>query len=234
MLEKYLALIKAHERIIIVAILMGFGVYGFNHWVDRSAANADAKTQAAVQAAATADATSKALAAQSAAQQAQFAQQLTAEQQQIASITAAIVSRDAAAKTQIAKVTASTTPTLAVVDLSTEYTLPVPVAVTADGADVPTQDLQLFTATKIDDVTAQSDLLDTKSELTGTQSVLMSCQTTVVDLQKQVTQDGTDLKAHDTAAAAELKQAKDDARKSKWHWFLAGFVSGFLGRSAIK
>lgn len=34
--------------------------------------------------------------------------------------------------------------------------------------------------------------------------------------------------------ATVLKSVKADARKSKWKWFIAGVVTGFIGRSAIK
>jgi uncharacterized membrane-anchored protein YhcB (DUF1043 family) len=234
MLDSYIKWFKAHELLLIVILALVFGGRAFDHYLDKSAAIADQKAALAIQAQAMADANSKALAAQSAQQQAQFAQALVTEQQQIANLTAAIVNRDAAAKNQIAKVTAPTTPTQAIVDLSTEYTLPSPLVALADGADVPTADLQLFTATKIEDVTAQSDLKDTQSELSGSQATLATCEGTVTDLQKQVTQDADDLKAHDTAAAAELKQAKADGRRGKWHWFWTGVVTGFVGRSIIK
>jgi hypothetical protein len=234
MLDKYITFFKAHERVLIVALVLVFGAHCFIHWVDASAKTANTKASIAIEQQANVDAATKALAAQSAAAQAQFAQQLQAEQSQIATLMVAITQRDAAAKTQIAKVTAPTTPTQAIVDLSTEYTLPVAVTLTPDGADVPTQDLQLFTATKIEDVTAQADLKSTQDMLTGSQGALSTCDDTVNTLHDQIAQDAVDLKAHDNASALELKKAKDDARKGKLKWFWYGLVTGFIGRSAIK
>jgi hypothetical protein len=229
-----LSWLQKHERLILGTMVLAVVLFLGNRWFDKSAADADVRAAAAVQVVAVQDAASKQLAAQAAQQTALLAQQITADKQEIASLVATVASRDAASTTKVTNVSGSKTPTQAVSDLSTEYTLAAPVTTTADGADIPTVDIQQFTVAKIEGDTAAADLKDTTSELHISQGDLTSCQGVVSTLQKQVAQDVTDLKAHDDAAAKDLKAAKADARKSKLHWFLVGFVSGFVGRSAIK
>ena len=229
-----LSWLQKHERLILGTMVLAVAAFLGNRWLDRSVVDAEAKAAAAAQVVAVQDAASKQLAAQSAQQTALLAQQIAADKLEMTSLVAAIASREAASAKQIVAVEGPKTPTQAVTDLSTVYTLAVPVVTTADGADVPTVDLQQFTVTKIDADTAKADLTDTRTELNLSEQEVTSCQTAVGTLQKQTAQDLIDLKTHDTAAAADLKDAKAEARKSRWHWFLAGLVAGFTGRSAIK
>jgi hypothetical protein len=48
------------------------------------------------------------------------------------------------------------------------------------------------------------------------------------------TSDNDTCKVQLATDATTLKAVKADARKSKWKWFIAGVVTGFIGRSAIK
>lgn len=234
MLDTYLKWFQSHERTIALVLVLAAGIYGLNRWLDKSTADADTKAAAAAQVSAVQDAASKQLAAQSAQQMALFTQQIIADKQELASLVAAMASRDAASSKKVAEVTGVKTPAQAIANLSTTYTLAAPVTVTADGADVPTVDLQQFTVAKIEGDTAKANLVDTRTELVVTQKEVASCQTVVGTLQKQTAQDVVDLKAHDDKAAADIKKVKADARKGKWHTFWWGVAAGFVGRQAIK
>jgi hypothetical protein len=229
-----LSWLQKHERLILGTMVLAVVLFLGNRWFDKSAADADARAAAAVQVVAVQDAASKQLAAQATQQVALLTQQIAADKQEMTSLVELVASRDAASTTKVTSVSGSKTPTQAVADLSTEYTLAAPVTTTADGADIPTVDIQQFTVAKIEGDTAAADLKDTVSELHISQGDLTSCQGVVSTLQKQVAQDVTDLKAHDDAAAKDLKAAKAEARKSKFKIFWYGFVAGFVGRSVIK
>ena len=226
--------LKDHERIVITFLILSFGIYGFNHWLDKSAVDATTKVTVAEQAAAESKAVTAQALAQLAQQQAQFNEAETARDVQIADLIHQIASRDAASATRVKAVQAPKTPTQAVADVQLNYSLPAPIVVTGDGADVPTADLQLFTTTKINGDTCLGDLQDTRTELSAVTTGLAQASNLLV------TKDGViaDLQAGEvkTKAAndAEVGKLKADARKSKWRWFWAGFATGFMGRSAMK
>jgi hypothetical protein len=226
--------LQKHERIVLTFIVLSFGIYGFNHWLDKSADVANQKALVAQQAAAQSKSVADQALAQLAQQQATFNQAEQARATEMASLVAAIASRDAVTVTRVKAVEQPKTPTQAVTDVQSNYTLPVPITVTSDGADVPTADLQVFTVTKINADTCQSDLQDTRTELASTTTglnraaaLLAEQDTTITDLRGEIAKD-------DAAHVAEVKQLKADARRSKWHWFLAGFLTGIGVRSSIK
>jgi len=226
--------LQKHERIVLTFLVLAFGAWGFNHWLDKSATDANTKAAIAEQAAAQSKSVADTALAQLAQQQASFNQAEQVRETEMASLIAAITSRDAASITRVKAVEQPKTPTQAVTDVQSAYVLPIPITVTSDGADVPTVDLQLFTATKITGDTCTSDLQDTRSELSTTAAGLIQAtgllatkDKAIADLQGEITTDNT-------AHAAEVKQLKADARKHSWRWFWTGVVVGFTGRSAIR
>ena len=232
-LDNYIKWFKAHERALIVALVMGLGVYGFNHHVDKSAEVATTKALIAEQAADAARQTTVTALQQMAQQQTAFNSATAIRDTQIATLVQQIASRDAASATRVKAVEAPKTPTQAVSDVQSNYSLPVPITVTSDGADVPTADLQLFTATKINGDTCTDDLQDTRTELTETTTGLTQATDLLVMKDKAIAAlQAGDVKTAE-ANAAEIKQLKADARKSKWRWFLTGLTLGFAGRSAL-
>jgi hypothetical protein len=214
---------QKHERIVIALFALTLGVWGFNKWVDVSANNA--KTQAAVseQARVAQDTTVKQLQAQMATQAQQFSQSQAEMKAEVLSLVSAIAQRDAKAAQQIQIVTAPKTPTQAVADLTTAYPkLPDAPVVTDGGATVSTADVQQFTVAKIEGDTAKADLDDTKTELTKTNTTLSQAvsllgtkDTVIAGLQLDVTK-------HDKACEDSKTELKREARKDKWHAFLAG------------
>jgi hypothetical protein len=234
-LDNYLKGFKTHERTLIVALVMGIGVYGFNHHVDKSAEVATQKALIAEQVADAANKTTAVALQQVTQQQEAFTQATAVRDAQIASLVAAIASRDAASETRVKVVEQPKTPTQAVADLLTEYpNFPAPVTVTADGADVPIVDIQQLTVAKIDGDTCTNDLQDTRTELATTTAGLTQATGLLVTKDKAI----ADLQAGDVKTAEanviEVKQLKAEARKHGWRWFWTGVVFGFTGRSAIK
>lgn len=226
--------LKQHERIIIASFTLTLGIWGFNKWVDVSAHNADTAAAVAKTAQATADAQAKAYQDYIAKQTALYEADRAASDAKILTLMQTIASRDAKAATAVQQAQQPKTPTQAVTDLETAYTLPAPVVTTDTGATVPTADLQLFTVTKIQGDTCQADLTDTKEAVTTSQAETESAQKMVTDLQGQVKQDAVTLAAHDKDAAAQIDKVKKDARRSKWHIFWWGYGAGFASREAVK
>ncbi len=226
--------LQKHERIVIAFLILCLGVYGFNRWTEKSVN--DAKTQQAIaqQYQVQQDKTTAVMQAALQQQAAQQAQHDAETKQEIVALMAAISARDAATQTKVVEVQQPKTPTQAVTELEAAYTLPAPVTVTDAGAVVPTADIQQFTVAKIEHDAFVLDFKDTKSQLTSCQAEVTGDEGLIAGYQKQVAQDQIDLKAHDDKAAADLKTAKAEARRGKWHTFWAGFVSGFLGRQIIK
>jgi hypothetical protein len=225
--------LQKHERIVITFLVLSFGIYGWNHWLDKSATDATTKADIAEQAAAQSKSVADTALAQLAAQQASFNQAEQARQTFEVSLVVAIASRDAASATRVKAVEAPKTPTQAVTDVQSAYVLPIPITVTSDGADVPTVDLQLFTATKIDGDTCTDDLQDTRTQLSSTTAGLTQATGLLATKDKAITDLQDEITTDNTAHAAEVKQLKADARKSKFHWFLTGLLTG-LGLRSIR
>ena len=64
--------LKDHERIVITFLILSFGIYGFNRWLDKSAVDATTKVTVAEQAAAESKAVTAQALTQLAQQQAQI------------------------------------------------------------------------------------------------------------------------------------------------------------------
>lgn len=221
--------IQRHERIIIVAMMLAVAVFGLNKWFDKSAIDASNKAAVAQQIAQVQHDADVKIAAAVAQQTALFNQQQQVHEQEMATLVAAVASRDSAANQRVTVVTQPRTPTQAVVDLQTTYTLAAPVTVTADGADVPTVDLQQFTVAKIEGDTAKADLTDTRKELDSTQQMLASSVALGDAERNQVAGLQVELKDAAAASKAEIASVKAAARKSKLAWFKGGVVVGFIG-----
>ena len=235
MLDTYLKWFVAHERLVLVLAVLAFGTYGWNKWLDKSAADANAKAAVAEQSALIAKQAADKQAVLMQQQIDQFNQQEAAREQDMASLVAAVASRDAASSKRITDVTAPKTPPQAVTDLNAAYPkLPVPLVPTDTGANVPTADLQQFTVTKIQGDTCQADLTDTKTELANDEESLKNATGVISGFQTQVADDKIAATTAQAAFDKEKKQLVADARKSKWNWFKAGVVVGFIGREFIK
>ena len=218
--------LQRHERIVIVALVLTVAAFGINKWLDKSAIEASNKAAVAQQIASVQHDADQKIAAAVAQQTALFNQEQAAREQEMASLVAAVASRDAASTQKITVVSQPKTTPQAVADINSVYTLPTPLTVEEAGL-IPIADLQQFTIAKIQGDTAQADLADTRKELATTTASLSSATGLVGALQNQVTGLNTELKDVTAAKDAEIKAVKTAARKSKRNWFIAGLITGF-------
>jgi DNA repair exonuclease SbcCD ATPase subunit len=234
MLDSYIKWFEAHERALIVALVMGVGVYGFNHWVDKSAEAAANRAAISAQLAENA----KEQDAKNAALVAQLQTAFNAQQQQrdaeIANLVAAIAQRDAAATQKVTEVKQIKNPPEAIQALTNAYAvLPAPMFATTDGADVPVEDLKEFTITKIEGDAAKADLKDTQQQLATMETSFSDLSGVNTGLQTRIDGLTVLVSKNDKACTDEKNSLKADARKSKWHTFWWGFITGFGTRSVI-
>jgi len=235
MLDTYIKWFESHERLLIVALVMGLGVYGWNHYVDKTVESDKAKASILAQVADAQkeqDAKNAALVAQL---QANFNQQQAQRDQEIASLVSAIAQRDRVASTKIDQIKQITNQNDAIQALVNTYpSLPAVMTVTADGADVPVENLKVFAETKVTLDAAQGDLIDTQKQLSTEKVAFDQLAGLNGGLGEQV--DG--LKAEITKNAAQCegdkKTLRDEARKSRWHTFWWGYGAGFVSREALK
>lgn len=233
MLDAYLKWFESHERILIVAMVLIVGAFGINKWLDKSAMDASNKAAVAEQIAAVQHDADVKIAAAVAQQTALFNQEQQARDQQMATLVAAVASRDAASNTRVETVKQPKTSSQAVVDLQTTYQLAAPVTVTDTGAEVPTVDIQQFTVAKIEGDTAKADLNDTKKELSNSTAGLQQATILLSAKDSVITGLNTEIKTDASACDADKAKITAVARKSKWHLFWWGFGAGFIGRQVI-
>lgn len=235
MLDTYLKWFVAHERLVIIALVLSFGFVGTTKYLDYASHKADIEAAVSAKDAKDAKAVVDQMMQTVAQHDAAAAKEVAAKDQEIASLVQSIVTRDAATQKKVVEVTAPKTPPQAVADLNAAYpALPTPLVATDFGANVPTLDLQQFTATKIQSDACSADLTDTKQQLTDSQANAATILTQVSDRDKLI----AGMKDEDVKNTKAWKDEKDalvkDARKSKWKIFWAGVVAGFIGREAIK
>jgi len=218
--------LQKHERIVIVAIITLALYFGYGKYVDSTAKLSDLKAAAAEQALVL----QKAIVAQDQAQAAQviaqYQSQLQADHALVASLANAAAARQATVVTQ-----QKTDATLPLTDLAirlktlgktpdgTVVVLGDKVELTQPGAVAVTQELETIPA-------LQADLADQKTEVNSCQAVVSKANDTIASDAKTIVDMKTADVTADNACKAQIKQVKDDARKSKWHWFKTGFFTG--------
>ncbi len=231
-LEGYITWFKSHERLLVIALVLGVGYLSYGKWLDKSATDAASKAAVALQVAAVQHDADLKVAAAVAQQTALFNQAQAQHEQEMASLVGIMASRDAASTHQIAVVQQPKTTPEAIADLNQTYKFPTPLTVEQAGT-IPTEDIQSFTVAKIQAETATADLADTKTQLASTESLLSSATALVGVKTDQVTGLQTELKTQAAASKAEIASVKAAARKSKFAWFKIGFVSGVAATLAV-
>jgi hypothetical protein len=231
MLDTYLKWFESHERLIIILMVLVAGSFGLSKWLDKSAMDAASKAAVAQQVAAVQHDADQKIAAAIAQQTSLFNQMQQAHEQEMASLVAAVASRDAASTTKIKTVLEPKSITDVLADLAHAYTHINfdPTAITQDGKlafALPV--VQQFTATKIEDETAKADLTDTKKELDSTVTSLGSCTTLVGSLQTQVTGLQKEIVLDKDEYEKNTKSLRVEARKKQWGWFRVGFGLGYI------
>lgn len=234
MLDTYIKWFESHERLLLVALVMGVGVFGFNHWVDKSAESAANKAAISAQIAEAAKEQDAKNAAMVAQLQAAFNAQQAQRDQEIANLVSAIAQRDAATAKKVVEVKQIVDPPAAIQALVNSYpSLPAVMTATADGADVPVADLNEFTVAKLEHDALKNDLQDTDKELQTTQASFNQLTGVNAGLHTEIDGLHTLVAKNNDQCEADKKDLKAQARKSRWHLFWWGFGTGFAGREAI-
>jgi hypothetical protein len=230
MLEKYLAFFKAHERTVIILLVLGFGAHMYGRWIDLQSAKKDAQVAALTQTVAQDKATVANLAQQASTAASQYQAALDSASRQVASLTQAL-KQESALLAQNRQTDAG----LDMPALATRLDQLTP-GMPSDGVTVESNGLAL-TAPASHAVVAQLEAVPVlTNELTAAQATVASdqtalqaggkaldaCQAQVVGLNKSV----VDITAKDTAdiAAGKLEAKKQFRRGFKW-----GAITGFIG-----
>jgi hypothetical protein len=77
-------------------------------------------------------------------------------------------------------------------------------------------------------------LANSQAEAKNDLSLLTASNAQVTTLNQEVTGLNLQLVDNSKVCDARIKVEQDKARKSKWHYFWVGVVSGFVGRQLIK
>ena len=219
---------RAHERIIVVALILAVGAFGLNKYFDVSAAKADAKAVAAEQVAADAKANSAALAAQSAIQAQQYQALVIALAAQNASLARSIASRQAALPVQQA-----TDARLPLSDLATRLqtlgNAPVgSISVAGNQIDLTPSGAVSVTQTLEQVPVLQGNLADETKIALNTRQELEKSDVLSADLNAQITGLNNQLTADANSCKLNIAAVKADARKGKAKWFRIGYVAGLV------
>jgi hypothetical protein len=222
---------QAHERLLIVFMILAVGTFGIQRLFDH-AATVDSAKSATEQAVLIQQVnTNTQLASQTATQVQQYQAMVTQLVQQNASLIAAIASDNS----NLAKQQA-TDKTLTPTQLTQRWSVLVPnvtPTVTPNGVSVTTQEAQA-TVSMLENVPVlQQNLKDETAIADNTAKELNDSNVVNADQAKQITGLNAQIVDADKASKAEVKAVKAEARKSKLRYFFAGVIAGFVGRGAI-
>ena len=222
--------VQKHERLIIIVLVLLFGAWGINAWINSNAKNADAQAQVALQQLADQK-------AKDAAQATQVAQLMTQYQQLVATVAAenaqleaAIQTRNAALQKQQVADQNLTPPQLAT-RWGTLVGAPVgSITAPASGGLAVTETVAVDTVQQLEQVPVLTmDLTNEtavaaadQQEIIKANAVNSALTTQVGDLQTTITQ-------ADATCRTQIAAVKADATKSKLKWFKWGVVVGFIG-----
>jgi hypothetical protein len=220
------AWLKAHERLIMLALVLAVGSFGISKYFDVDAARKDARVVAAEQIVANDQKNSAALALQTAQATAALQAELQADRALVSSLAASVAARNVglAQQTKVDQ-------TLPVSGLAARWTVLVPTvipAVTPTGVALNEQGVR-DTVSQLEQVPVlQGNLADETSIVSGIQRELSATDKVNVDLNAQITGLNKSLTDSANACKVEIAAVKADARKSKMKFFKWGFITGFV------
>lgn len=223
MIDKWIALVKAHERLLLAGGLLYLLLTLGHLYLDRSADKAQVGLGAAQQTLAETTAQNQDLAAQLSVQAAQYQKLAITTQKQVAALQAALAARDSAL---VVRQQADQTAPPA--DLANRWATLIqgaPGAVSpGPGADLTvTEPAARATVSALEEVPVlRQDLGDEKAISLGQGQQLVSLAQVNEGLGKQAEGLRNQLTDADKACQAQIKVVKAEARKSKLRWFLLG------------
>lgn len=228
-LQRDASWIMRHERILIVALVLIAGSWGLQHFLNNAAAADKTKAVVAEQALLAAKATSAQQAAATAQIQAQYAimvEQLTKQNQTLAT---AVGARQTALGTQ--QQANASLPLGSLANRLVALAQPPAGSVSNTETSVTlTQSGTLAVVNTLEQVPVlTANFNDEKKIADNLASELVSANALVTAQVTQVAGLNTQLADQVKADKAELASVKASARKSKLNWFKAGLVVGFVG-----
>ena len=225
--EKWIALIKAHERLLIVLLVLAFGYHAYGSWLDYDSARKDAQVAALTQKVSQDAADNNNLAISASLAASQFQTALDSANKQNAALAASLQRDDAllannrrtdasldlpALAVRIQQITPGTQPgSIDVENNRLTMADPAAHAIASQLEAVPVLTNELLAANS----TVQADQL----ALGKSSTALTACTDQVGGLQKTL----VDQQAHETAAVAAEKTKTKKAWRSGFKW---GFVAG--------
>jgi hypothetical protein len=234
LVKNELTWLQKHERIILVALVLLVGCWLGNKWLNNRITNAEQKVTVAEQRLEDQKVVNDKLAQQSAAQASQYQTLVEMLTRQNAALTAAISSRDASLKQKQEQIKTEPLPQVA---LDWQKLLGLPSdALTIQGTSVVVPDpIARSTVSQLaKTATLEQDLTDQKAITANVQSEVVKANGVISAQAAQITGLNTQIVDSDKAHKAELAKVKAVGRKAKIKWFLTGFLSGLLARSAIQ
>jgi hypothetical protein len=221
--------LKHHERIVIVALVLLAGCWGYGRYAGIAASRAETRATVAEQALSAQQSQNSQNAAQIATLTQQYQQLTQALTVQNASLAASLAARQ---KAQAAAV--ATDATLAPADLATrlETLGQAPVgSVTVSGNEIAMTQLGAVAITQTLEAIAplQANLRDTTATLQTAEATQAKADALIADQTKQIA--GLNLAAVDAdkVCKAQVAEVKATSRKNSLKWFVRGTVIGFIG-----
>lgn len=217
--------LRAHERIVIVALCLAFGTFGISKFYDVTAARKDANYIAAQQIASEAQKNSAALALQAAQTQAQYAALVQALTAQNAALASSIAQRTASGNTQRA-----VDATLSTVELAGRWNVIAGTQVAVSGSTVLVQDTDAHkTVDMLEQVPVLTQNLAEETKIAQNLQLQAERSDTLTGmLNSQITGLNTQIDAQAKACTAQVAAVKAEGHKNSVKWFKRGFIVGFV------
>jgi hypothetical protein len=234
MLDKYLTWFKAHERLIIIVLVLGFGAHMYGRWIDLESTKKDAQVATLTQTVEQDKISVANLAEQAAQAQSTYQATLATMQAQNAQLAQTIAQESAA----LSKVQA-VDKTLPLPQLGQRMETLVPDAkggVTATSTGLALNDAaSRGVVSQLEEVPVLKDQLSTETQvaqnnadmLNKAQSANTACTAEVGGLNKEL----KDQQAHEAAVVAADKVKIKKAWRSGFKW---GAITGVVGSIAVK
>lgn len=226
MLEKYITLFKAHERFLILTLVLAVVLHLGSKHIDTVAAESHDRAVIAQQQVVADKATASQDALQTAQTLAQYQAMVDTLTKQNASLASAIAQRQT---TLASDQTVDKTSTLP--DLVTRWdNLAGTTGLTASGDNVVVPDTDARKTVEMLEQVAPltADLDDEKTVSANTQSELVEANKVNAANTVQITALNTEITDQQKECKVEVASVKAAARKSKFKWFKVGFVTGFV------
>jgi|SRR5271154_5778687 len=222
------------ERVVLLSlVLLGAG-WGYSKYLSHAESTATARATAAEQALAAEKSQDAENAIATAQTLAQWQAMVQADHTLVASLAAAAAQRQQVLTKQV----------------TTDVTLPLPdlanrlktlgnapdgtVTVTADNSVKLTQNGAVAVTQTLEQVPVlQADLKDETALATALQAEEVQATAAVADQTKQIAGLNLTISGEETKCQAQVAQVQAQLKHSRWHWFLAGLVTGFVGRSTF-